>query len=422
MDITSTTKAMINSFFFKKTNNEHPKSSTAVIVPSIWKGYSNDAISLVNFYDFNDNDLELSKALCMGNNGHIDIKAITWFIPEFDNPFWGGIHTILGFAAYAKEKKNMTSNFVIFGSFSAEKIHNLIMKAFPILKDEKIFILKSEVELTSLPETDVGICTLWTTAYYLLKFNKTKRKFYFIQDFEPLFYPAGSTSAQVEETYRFGFYGIANTISLKKIYEEGYGGKAGYFTPAVDTSIFYPSLNKKESKPYKVFFYGRPGHPRNGFELGITTLKKLKERMGDSVHIVTAGSSWDPKEIGLEGIVDNLGLMSFEDTAKLYRECDVALTMMFTRHPSYIPFELMASGCLVVTNYNPANTWMLHDGVNCMLSHASVSSLCDTLERAIKNSQKRDVVTGNAFNDICENYSNWYDEYEKIYRYICDPE
>ena len=55
-------------------------------------------------------------------------------------------------------------------------------------------------------------------------------------------------------------------------------------------------------------FYGRPGNPRNGFELGIAALKKLKNKMGDRVRILVAGANWEPSEYGLDGIVENLGL------------------------------------------------------------------------------------------------------------------
>ncbi len=61
------------------------------------------------------------------------------------------------------------------------------------------------MKLDDLPASDVAICTFWVSAYFLLKFNKTKRKYYFIQDYEPLFYPGGATFALAESTYRFGF-------------------------------------------------------------------------------------------------------------------------------------------------------------------------------------------------------------------------
>ena len=101
-----------------------------------------------------------------------------------------------------------------------------VCAGFPELGSCKAYSISSPGQLGDIPGADGGVCTLWTTAYYLLKFNKVKRKFYFIQDYEPLFYPGGSTYAQTEATYRFGFYGIANTQGMKDVYETEYGGRA----------------------------------------------------------------------------------------------------------------------------------------------------------------------------------------------------
>jgi glycosyltransferase involved in cell wall biosynthesis len=383
--------------------------------------YTCDAFNLSKWYDYTYEDLQLNNEIAsMYKSEYIDIKRIAWFIPDFENAFWGGIHTILRFASYFKIAKNINNSFIIFGDAKEKEVRNKIAGAFPLLKDEKIYVLKSEKDFYKLGDFDATICTLWMTAYHSLRFNKTKRKFYFIQDFEPLFYPAGSSSAQAEATYRFGFHGIANTETLKEIYDKNYGNNSEYFNPCVDTNIFYPEVKGKTNKdPYTVFFYARPGHPRNGFELGIETLKKLKDRMGDQVIIVTAGSNWRPKDLGLENVINNLGLLTYRETANLYRECDVGLSMMFTKHPSYIPFELMASGCLVVANVNPANAWLLQDKVNCLLSPASASCICQTIEDGLKDTEQREKLTINALN-IINKYNNWEKEIEKIYGFMCN--
>ena len=102
----------------------------------------------------------------------------------------------------------------------------------------------------------------------------------------------------------------------------------------------------------------------------------------------------------------------------MYRKCDIALIMMFTRHPSYIPFELMASKCLVVTNENPANLWLLHDGENCLLSHASATTLCETLERGLSNNEMRKKIIDQAYKLMTMQYAHWDNEMEKIYLYM----
>ncbi|HLB72111.1 MAG: glycosyltransferase family 4 protein [Candidatus Methanoperedens sp.] len=397
---------------------KQPKLTTG---STFYEAYSSEAANIAGWFDFTKEELDISKKLIEQNRGYLNIKKVAWFIPDFNNVFWGGIYTIFRFAAHLKEKNSVQNCFVIIGNVQKEKIVKSMGNAFPVLKDEKICILGSESEIHRMGEFDATICTLWTTAYHSLKFNKTKRKFYFIQDFEPLFYPAGSIYGQTDATYKFGFYGIANTMTLKDIYEKQYNGKAEYFTPCVNTYIFHPEPTTNLDRPFTVFFYARPGHPRNGFELGIAALKKLKNRMRNKVKIITAGANWSPHELGLEGVVENLGLLSYEETAELYRTCDVGLVMMFTRHPSYIPLELMASGCLVVTNLNPANTWLLHDRTNCLLSHASASSLCDTIEEGLTDAEQRKKLTANALITV-RKYTDWDVEFGPIYSFMCDPD
>lgn len=376
----------------------------------------------VRRFDFSKRDLDASQELMDLHRGSLDIKRVIWFIPSFEHAFWGGIYTIFRFAAYFKEAQGVRNSFVVIDDTSKEKITSAIAEAFPVLRSEEVCICPTESGLRLLNDVDATISTLWTTAYYSLKFNKTKRKFYFIQDFEPLFYQAGSASAQAEATYHFGFYGIANTISLKEIYEQQYNGTAEFFTPCVDTNIFYPKQANEKEKPLTVFFYARPGHPRNGFDLGIAALRRLKKRMGQKVRVVTAGAPWTPSDLGLEGVIENLGLLSYKETADLYRECDVGLVMMFTRHPSYLPLELMASGCLVVTNFNFATTWLLQDGVNCRLAAPSASSISDVLEEVLTDSEQRSRIIANGLSTIRKSHTDWEKEMRRIYSFMCDPD
>lgn len=388
----------------------------------VWTKYAEEAEALAYSYDFSHADLATSRAV-NANRSRVDIRTVTWFIPDFHHAYYGGIYTVLRFAQYFQEKKGVENRFVIVGSMTEARAADLISRAFPDLVKVPILRIGSWAELERLGDADAAIATLWTTAYAVLKYNVTKRKFYFLQDYEPLFYPAGSTYAQAEATYRFGFYGIANTPTLKHLYTEKYGGVAECFVPCVDTRVFKPSFNSvfDSAPPYEVFFYGRPEHPRNGFELGLAALRKLKERLGNQVRIVSAGAAWRPSDYGVRGIIENLGLLDYQDTAALYRECAVGLVMMFTRHPSYIPLEMMASGSLVVSNYNPATVWLLRHGENCLLSEASASCLAATLEQALLCVEERRRIVANAAREIQTAHADWERQMDMIYRYMCEP-
>jgi glycosyltransferase involved in cell wall biosynthesis len=145
--------------------------------------------------------------------------------------------------------------------------------------------------------------------------------------------------------------------------------------------VFHGGLERATIGPKRLFFYGRPGHPRNGFELSATALRMLKDRVGDRVEILCAGAAWNPREYGLDGVVTNLGLLQYHETAELYRSCHIGFVMMMTRHPSYLPFEFMACGGLLVSNDNPTNSWLLQHGYNCLLAPASGPAIAERLAR-----------------------------------------
>ena len=82
-------------------------------------------------------------------------------------------------------------------------------------------------------------------------------------------------------------------------------------------------------------------------------MRTLKHRYGSRIEILSAGANWDPAECGLDGVVSNLGLLPYDETAALYRAADAGLIAMATRHPSYLPLEWMACGAAVVANRIP---------------------------------------------------------------------
>ena len=330
-----------------------------------------------------------------------------WYLPPFDNPYYGGVMTILRFADYLKRTQGISQRFLICGGCDAAELAGKITAAFPALAGATVRPLDSAEAIQTIPPADYSIATLWTTAYVLQKVRNTGLKFYFIQDWEPLFYPAGSTSAQAELTYDFGFYGIANTRTLRRLYEEEHGGLATHFAPQIDPAIFHGSPLRSDTGPRRLFFYGRPGHPRNGFELAAVALRELKQRLGDQVQILCAGSPWNPKHYGLDGVIESLGLLRYEETAELYRSCHVGFVMMMTRHPSYLPFEFMGCGGLLVSNDNRANHWLLEDGRNCLLAPPSGPAIAERLAYAVENFDALLPVRQAGWDLIRRRHSDW---------------
>jgi glycosyltransferase involved in cell wall biosynthesis len=260
------------------------------------------------------------------------------------------------------------------------------------------------------------------TAYAVAHAPNVKRKFYLIQDFEPMFYPAGSLYALTEETYRLGLYGLCNTENLLRIYQDDYTGRGMSFQPAVDGSVFHARDRRERDPddPVTVFLYARPGHWRNCWEIASLALEELKARLGDRVRIVTAGS-WATEQGGAEDI-KQLGLLPYRATGELYRNADVGVALTVSKHPSYLPLELMACGVPVVAFDNPWGHWILRDGENSLLAKRTVDSLADRLVTLCQDAELRRRLSANGLADIAARHSDWDRALSGIYGYLCDPE
>jgi GT2 family glycosyltransferase/2-polyprenyl-3-methyl-5-hydroxy-6-metoxy-1,4-benzoquinol methylase len=379
-----------------------------------------DAPILVEALKVDPSDVAAIHRAHATNRGRREIGSITWFIPDFENPFYGGIHTIFRFADRFHQAHGVENRFAVTGTGPEEFIRSGLRVAFPDIADSDIFVIPggADSDLQKLPQSDAAICTLWVTAYPMARWRGADRYFSFVQDFEPMFYPAGALYALAEETYRMGFFGIANTPPLKDIYES-YGGRAASFIPCIDPDVFHPrDAARPEAGPFTVFMYARPGHPRNCYELALAALRRLKDSMGDQVRVVTAGS-WSGSQT--EPWLDQLGFLDYRETADLYRQCDAGLVLSVSKHPTYIPLQLMACGALVVANDNPANGWLLRDGENALLADPTPDALAASLERGLGDRELRARLSKQAAIDIGERHSDWASEIDRIYGFMCDP-
>lgn len=396
-----------------------PAASAPPIGP--WSGYTADALALAQWVDCDTVDLQRKQQHPERVNPVVTDRWCHWFMPSFDSAYYGGVMTILRLAAHLRANDGVRSRIFICGACDSALIASKVVEAFPALADVEVTALDTPESLAAIPPSDYSVATLWTTAYVVLKVQNTGLKFYMIQDCEPLFYPAGSTYAQAELTYRFGFYGVANTVSLRDMYEKEYGGKAVVLTPNVDTRIFHPGPGLPASGPKRLFYYARPGTPRNGFELAVAALRRLKERLGDQVEVICAGAEWRPEDYGLGGLVNAVGMLPYEKTGDLYRSCHVGLAMMMTKHPSYLPFEMMACGTLVVCNRNAANTWLLRDGDNCLIAEPTASCLATTLDHALRNHESMLSIRTRGSELICNEHGNWTAALSHVAEFMHSP-
>jgi O-antigen biosynthesis protein len=316
------------------------------------------------------------------------IRTITWLLPSFSHPF-GGVHTIFRFADAWARDHHVENHFVIYDNpnVSPREIAARASVLGP-RSPESFTVLSNAEAVARLPSSDVLIATAWPSAYASLRHPAAGFRAYFVQDDESMFQAAGSLSALANNTYRFGFYGIFNGRGLYDELTRLHGMHGTWFEPGVDGELFH-SNGRQASSPTRIFFYARPSIDRNAFELGLEALRVVKNRHGDAVHIVSAGEVWQPSTFDAEGLIENLGVLPYRDTPALYRSVDIGLALMMTRHPSYLPLELMACGVTVVSTENTANGWLYAPGENCLLAPPTVTCLAEELLKLVTQPELR---------------------------------
>ncbi|WP_456818137.1 rhamnosyltransferase WsaF family glycosyltransferase [Cellulomonas sp. URHB0016] len=382
----------------------------------------NEALMLADLCRADSSDRAKVEAVHASTTGYREVRTVNWFIPDIDSPYYGGINTAFRIADLLRREHGVTNRFVVWGAPSDNYVRSALAAAFPGLADSEIvFHDGSEDGLAAVPAADASIATLWVTAYFVAKSTSAPRRFYLIQDFEPMFYPAGSMYALTEESYRLGLYGVCNTKNLHSIYTGEYGGKGMSFMPAVDRKVFHDADEPRpDDRAVTIFLYGRPGHWRNCWEIASLALGEIKKRYGTRVRIVAAGS-W-AKGTSRAGDIQQLGLLDYRATGVLYRTVDIGLALTVSKHPSYLPLELMASGVPVVAFDNPWGHWILDHNRNSLLAELGVSGLVEQLSRLIEDAPLRRSLAAAGLEDIAERHSDWDGALGDIYGYLCDPE
>jgi len=359
-------------------------------------------------------DDQIKKHDDRNNSNIIDIDInnhlFIWSVPNCLNIWGGGHYTIFRFINYFATAHNVKNIIYIYNyDKTLNNLENLQNELNQTFKSNN-FILTDNFD--SLPCCSAAIATTWQSAYSVKKMV-AKQKFYFMQDYESLFYPAGTNSLQANYTYTFGFHGITGGYWLKQIFES-YGFPAEAYIFSADRDIFYP-LNKQtliRDKVKRIFFYGRPSTERRAYELGISGLGLVAKKFPE-IEIIIAGLSGI--QIPKETKYKTLGSLSLRATGDLYRTCDIGLAFSAT-NMSYLPVELMASGCPVISNNGPQVEWFCKDGYNALLIPPMPSSILQAVTTLVDSYDTREKLAINGLQTI--NKTTWDMEMEKIYQYI----
>jgi len=204
---------------------------------------------------------------------------------------------------------------------------------------------------------ELFITTSWWSTAATLPSVPHESIIYLLQEDERMFYPFGEERVRCEEvlnnrSIRF----VLNTRMLfEHMVASGLGHfktQAQWFEPAFPATLFHERKREAGGKR-RLFFYARPKNPRNLFGPGVAAIERAIDEgvldldrwdiflVGNGIPNLSFGDGYVPKRC--EGL-------DWKAYAELVGTIDLALSLMYTPHPSYPPFDLAASGAVVVTN------------------------------------------------------------------------
>ena len=265
-------------------------------------------------------------------------------------PRYSGGHTsILRLGTYLSE----CGHEVYYVSYIPQSISEMRANAEHNLKGYRGEIYGPE-GLTEY-EYDVGIATYWLSAYYLWNMDNVKYKAYFVQDYEPDFYPAGDIRIFVENTYRMNYHMISLGIWPKMKIEKELGISIDSITFPYEPNEYWPASNWRQKfvhkKHIKIAVYMKDA-PKRGITFLLMALEELYRQARKRGYVLDIAFFGIDKRLRYPLSIPyrNLGRPSKDMIRKLYQESDLCIALSYT-NISLVTLEMMACGCPVVEVY-----------------------------------------------------------------------
>jgi hypothetical protein len=221
-------------------------------------------------------------------------------------------------------------------------------------------------------QREVFLCTWWKTVLVWEALAAAMREagldpnpfYYFIQDYEPGFYPYGSPYAQCLRTYAHAdlAHGVFNSSELATFFtRRGHKFARRYvIKPSLNPSILAWlkehefQLPPRDTERDVILCYGRPTQARNCFPALMEGLYRFFESMDpqERRRFVVFSAGLDHEDVILcpEVTVASLGKLPIKRYVALLAQAHVGVSLMASPHPSYPPLEMATCGAYTITN------------------------------------------------------------------------
>ncbi len=238
----------------------------------------------------------------------------------------------------------------------------------------------------NIPDSDICIATYVETAFYLDKYIKTKKKFYFIQGFENW----AVKTERVIDSYKLGLKKIVVSEWLRDIVNQ-YDKKIVLVPNGFDTKIFFNSNIPRKSESILFMYH-----------------EDEQKRCEDTIKAISIVKKCIPGiSISVFSAFDNPKIKEFE--YKFYHKASPKLlSELYNTSYVYVAAskeegwgltigEAMLCGCAVACTDNHGFRIMAEDGVTALVSPVyDYEQLAENIIQLIKNKELHEHLVRNA--------------------------
>ncbi|MEI6970002.1 MAG: glycosyltransferase [bacterium] len=234
---------------------------------------------------------------------------------------------------------------------------------------------------------------------------------YYIQDYEPWFFEAGST--QFDEAVASysripGMVRLTKTEWNRRVVLEQTGQDCAVVGPSVDLDAFYPRQQRKASGALAISAMIRPETSRRSPELTMRVLQAVSKLYGQRVEVTLFGCERDTplcKRFKGSFPYNNLGVITRTDLADALSRTDLFVDLSAYQAMGMTAMEAMASGAAVILPQTGGASSFAKHGENAwMVDTASESHCHDAVKELVNDPGKLQALRAKALADICKHH------------------
>lgn len=232
---------------------------------------------------------------------------------------------------------------------------------------------------------------------------------YYVQDFEPYFYPRESRDFRVAwDSYTLipSMRLFTKTLWNRDLLKRTLGREAALVGPSVDIDLFRPRPRSQRHAPGVVHVCAmiRPSTPRRAPIKTLEILAHLRKRLGERVEINLFGSTDEElSSLGMhQSYFRNMGRLTRYEVADLLNDSDVFVDYSDFQAMGLTALEAMACGCAVVVPLQGGSgTFIVHEHNGLIVDTSDPKECLAETKRLITDAKLRERLGQQAIRDAC---------------------